>query len=167
MPKIAQRITNCLWFDHQAEEAAQFYCGIFPNSRIGPIASYTEVGQEHHRKPPGSTMVVEFTLDGQRFVAMNGGPLFSFNLAISLMVHVEDQAELDHYWNALSAGGDPAAQQCGWLKDRYGLSWQIVSTRWMAMVNSPDTEAVKRGLQALYGMKKLDLAALQRAFDGR
>ena len=167
MAIVTQRITPCLWFDHQAEEAARFYCGIFPNSRIGPTANYTEAGQEFHGKAPGSTMVVEFELDGQRFVAMNAKPLFSFNLAISLKVYVDDQAELDHYWNALSAGGDPAAQQCGWLKDRYGLSWQIVSTQWLDMVKSPDTEAVKRSLQALYGMKKLDLAALQRAFDGR
>lgn len=166
MPQIAPRIQPCLWFNDQAEEAARFYCAIFPNSRLGDTAHYTEAGREHHGHAPGAPMLVHFELDGQRFMALNGGPHFRFNEAISLVVHVADQAELDHYWTALSDGGDPAAQQCGWLKDRFGLSWQIVPSAWQAMAESPDRAAAQRAMQAMFKMKKLDIAALQRAFDG-
>src|SRR5262245_2151667 len=123
LPK--QRIALCLWFDHQAEEAAAFYVSIFKNSNVVSISRYGKAGYEIHRRPAGSVMTVEFELDGQPFTALNGGPQFTFNEAISLQVFCENQTEVDYYWDKLSKGGDPKAQQCGWLKDQYGLSWQI------------------------------------------
>jgi predicted 3-demethylubiquinone-9 3-methyltransferase (glyoxalase superfamily) len=161
-----QRITPCLWFDHQAEDAARFYTSIFPDSRIGAIARYGEAGHEFHGKPPGSVMTVAFELDGHSLTALNGGPLFRFNEAVSLQVNCDTQAEVDHYWNALAAGADPQAQQCGWLKDRFGLSWQIVPramSRWMA---GGSAQQAQRVMSALLQMKKLDVAALDRAFAG-
>ena len=121
-----QKIAPCLWFDSQAEEAANFYVSVFKNSKITSVAKYTKAGQETHKKRPGSVMTVEFELDGQPFTALNGGPDFKFNEAVSLQVPCRNQDEIDHYWNKLSKGGDPKAQQCGWLKDKYGLSWQVV-----------------------------------------
>jgi len=118
---ITQRIRPCLWFDDEAEQAARFYTGIFENARIVRVTRYGEAGFEIHHRPAGSVLTVEFELDGQRFTALNGGPVFTFNEALSLEVHCETQAEIDYYWDKLSAGGDPSAQQCGWLKDRYGL----------------------------------------------
>lgn len=165
--RIRARIQPCLWFAGQAEEAAAFYAGIFPNSRVGAIARYTEAGRDEHGMQPGSVMTVSFELDGQPFLALNGGPLFKFTEALSLMVLCETQDEIDHYWNALSQGGDPAAQQCGWLKDRYGVSWQIVPRLYEAIETSDDRAAVERYMAALMPMKKLDLAALRRAFEGR
>lgn len=161
-----QRITPFLWFDEQAEEAARFYTGIFPNSRITAISRYGEEGQEVHHRPPGSVMVVAFELDGQAFSALNGGPVFTFNEAVSLQVSCESQEEIDHYWNALSAGGDPKAQQCGWLKDRYGLSWQIVPRSMGELLQGADAAGAKRAMAAMLGMKKLDLGALRRAYAG-
>jgi predicted 3-demethylubiquinone-9 3-methyltransferase (glyoxalase superfamily) len=167
MVRIASRIQPCLWFDTQAEEAASFYVGIFPNSRILSVSRYGEAGQEHHRMPIGSVMTVSFSLDGQAMLALNGGPHFAFNPAVSLMVNCDTQDEIDHFWNALGAGGDPAAQQCGWLTDRYGVSWQVTPRDWERLMNAPDHAAAQRAMQALHGMKKLDMAALQAAFDGR
>lgn len=161
-----QRITPFLWFDEQAEEAARFYTGIFPNSRITAISRYGDEGQEVHHRPPGSVMVVAFELDGQAFSALNGGPVFTFNEAVSLQVSCESQEEIDHYWNALSAGGDPKAQQCGWLKDRYGLSWQIVPRSMGELLQGADAAGAKRAMAAMLGMKKLDLGALRRAYAG-
>lgn len=161
-----QRITPFLWFDEQAEEAARFYTGIFPNSRITAISRYGDEGQEVHHRPPGSVMVVAFELDGQAFSALNGGPVFTFNEAVSLQVSCESQEEIDHYWNALSAGGDPKAQQCGWLKDRYGLSWQIVPRSMGELLQGPDSAGAKRAMAAMLGMRKLDLGALRRAYAG-
>src|SRR5689334_10059287 len=123
---ITTRITPCLWFAEEAEAAAGFYTGIFPNSRVTAVSRYTEAGFEVHHRPAGSVMTVAFELDGQPFTALNGGPVFTFNEAVSLQVSCSDQAEIDYYWEQLGAGGDPKAQQCGWLKDRYGLSWQVV-----------------------------------------
>ena len=120
------RIVPCLWFDNQAEEAAKYYVSIFKNSKIGAISRYGEAGREVHRRPPGSVMTVEFELDGQAFTGLNGGPLFKFNEAVSFQVNCATQAEVDYYWDKLTAGGDPKAQQCGWLKDRFGVSWQVV-----------------------------------------
>src|ERR1700704_2423609 len=120
-----QRFTPCFWFDDQAEEAAKYYMGIFKNSKIVAITRYPAAGFEVHHRPAGSVMTVVFELDGQTFTALNGGPLFKFNEAISLMVNCDTQEEIDDYWEKLSAGGDPTAQQCGWLKDRFGLSWQV------------------------------------------
>lgn len=160
------RITPCLWFDSQAEEAARYYCGIFPNSRIGLITHYGEVGQEIHGRPPGSVLTVAFELDGQSFTALNGGPIFKFTEALSLQINCDTQAEMDHYWDRLSEGGDVTAQQCGWLKDKYGVSWQIAPTAMHAMLADPDQSKQDRVMAALFPMKRLDLAALQRAFDG-
>jgi predicted 3-demethylubiquinone-9 3-methyltransferase (glyoxalase superfamily) len=165
MPRI-QLITPCLWFNDEAEEAARFYTGIFPNSRIKLITRYSDAGREIHGRPPGSVMVVLFELDGQTFTALNGGPAFTFNEAVSLQVNCATQEEIDHYWEKLSAGGDPRAQQCGWLKDRYGLSWQVVldgMDEWFVDEHSP---GAKRAMTALLTMKKLDVAELRRAYEG-
>ena len=159
MMKI-QRITPCLWFDDQAEEAARFYTGIFPRSKINQVSRYGKAGYEVHGRPAGSVMVVAFELDGQAFTALNGGPLFRFNEAVSLQVACDTQEEIDRYWAALSDGGDPKAQQCGWLKDRYGLSWQVMPSIMPSLVSGPNADRV---MEALLAMKKLDLAALKRA----
>ena len=164
--QIRSKIAPCLWFDDEAEPAAAFYTGIFPNSRIGAVLRYSEVGQEFHDKPAGSVMTVAFELDGLSFTALNGGPLFRFNEAVSLQVYCETQQEIDHYWEKLSAGGDENAQQCGWLKDRYGLSWQIVPLALLDMLQGPAPEKSQRAMAALFQMKKLDIAALQRAYAG-
>ena len=164
--QIRSKIAPCLWFDDKAEPAAAFYTGIFPNSRIGTVLRYSEVGQEFHGKPAGSVMTVAFELDGLAFTALNGGPLFRFNEAVSLQVYCETQQEIDHYWKKLSAGGDENAQQCGWLKDRYGLSWQIVPLALLDMLQGPAPEKSQRAMAALFQMKKLDSAALQRAYAG-
>lgn len=163
---ITQRTVPCLWFDSQAEEAANFYAGIFPNSRILHVARYTEVGKEHHGKPAGSAMAVEFELDGQKYTALNGGPQFKFTEAISLQVRCETQAEVDHYWDRLSEGGDPKAQACGWLKDKYGLSWQVVPVVLFEMMSDPDPARAKRATEAMFGMKKFDIVTLRRAHEG-
>lgn len=167
MSIVSTRIQPCLWFDGKAEEAAQFYINTFPNSRLGRRSRYPEAGREQHKQVPGSVMTVAFELDGHPFLALNGGPYFKFSEALSLMVLCETQEEIDHYWNALSEGGDPASQECGWLKDRYGLSWQITPASSLGMITSPDQAAVERYMSALMSMKKLDMAKLQAAFDGR
>ena len=161
-----QRITPCLWFDDQAEEAARFYTAIFRNSRIVGMTRYGEAGREVHGRPAGSVMVVAFELDGQAFTALNGGPVFTFNEAISLQVSCETQEEVDHYWDRLSQGGDEKAQQCGWLKDRYGVSWQVVPTVLPEMLADPDTGRSERAMAAMLTMKKIDIAALERALAG-
>ena len=161
-----QKITPCLWFDGQGEEAARFYTSIFPNSRIAGDSRYSEAGKEIHRRPPGSVMVVEFELDGQKFTALNGGPQFRFNEAISLQVTCDTQKEVDYYWDKLSAGGDPKAQQCGWLKDKFGLSWQVVPTAVTTLLSDPDKAKSDRVMTAVMKMKKLDIAELQRAHAG-
>jgi predicted 3-demethylubiquinone-9 3-methyltransferase (glyoxalase superfamily) len=161
-----QKITPCLWFDDQSEEAAAFYTSIFPNSRIVSTSRYGEAGREIHGKPPGSVMLVAFELDGQAFTALNGGPMYRFSEAISFQVGCETQAEVDRFWEALSAGGDPSAQQCGWLKDRFGVSWQIVPNALPQFLAGPDPERSQRAMKAMLGMKKLDLAELRRAYEG-
>jgi predicted 3-demethylubiquinone-9 3-methyltransferase (glyoxalase superfamily) len=161
-----QPITPCLWFDTQAEEAARYYTGIFKNSRIGTITRYTEAGREVHGRPAGSVMTVEFELNGQPFTALNGGPHFKFNEAISFQIMCRNQEEVDHYWNKLTQGGDPNAQQCGWLKDKYGLSWQVVPTVLVELMKDPDKEKSGRTMEAMLQMKKIDIAALERAFEG-
>ena len=165
--RVGSRIVPCLWFDDQAEEAARFYTSVFQNSRIVTITPHGEAGKEIHGKTPGSVMTVEFELHGQAFTALNGGPMFTFNEAVSLQIYCEDQAELDHYWERLTEGGNPEAQQCGWLKDRFGVSWQVIPADWIAMVNHPDKAGVERVMTAMLGMKKLDMAALHRAFEGQ
>ena len=160
-----QKIAPCLWFDDQAEEAAKYYCGIFKNSRIVTVTRYGKAGYEVHRRPAGSVMVVAFELEGQPFTALNGGPIFKFNEAISLQVYCDTQEEIDYYWERLMAGGDERAQQCGWLKDRYGVSWQVVPSIMQDLVKDGG-EKGDRVMSALLKMKKLDLAALRRAAAG-
>ena len=161
-----QSITPCFWFDHNAEEAVKFYASIFKNSKIGRISRYGKAGFEVHKMKEGTAMVVEFELNGSPFTALNGGPIFKFNEAISLQVHCKTQEEIDHYWNKLGEGGDGRAQQCGWLKDKFGLSWQIVPEKLGAWMTDPDAAKRDRVMAATMQMKKLDIAAMQRAFDG-
>src|SRR2546423_1690595 len=141
---MKNKIIPCLWFDHQAEEAARFYISIFKNSKITAISRYGEAGKEIHGKAPGSVMTVAFDLDGQSFTALNGGPLFKFNEAISLQIECETQQEMDYYWERLNEGGDPNAQQCGWLKDKYGLSWQVVPKILPQLLTDPDSTRSQR-----------------------
>jgi len=149
-----------LWFDTQAEEAAAFYCSVFPNSRIVNVARYTDVGPG----PAGTVMTVEFELDGHRFVGINGGPQFTFDEAVSFQITCATQDEVDYYWQRLTEGG--AEQQCGWLKDRFGLCWQVVPTGMDAVFADPDPERARRAMQAMLGMRKLDIEALRRAAAG-
>lgn len=165
MPKT-QRITPCLWFDDNAEEATLFYTAIFKNSRILQIARYGEAGHEVHGRTAGTVMTVAFELDGHPFTALNGGPIFKFNEAISFQINCETQAEVDYYWQKLSAGGDEQAQQCGWLKDKYGVSWQVVPSALAEMLVDPDYDKSERTMAALLQMKKLDIEALRRAHNG-
>jgi predicted 3-demethylubiquinone-9 3-methyltransferase (glyoxalase superfamily) len=158
-----QKITPCLWFDDRAEEAAKFYTAIFPNSKILNISRYGEAGQEVHGKPPGSVMTVAFELAGQTFTALNGGPIFKFNEAISLQVDCETQEEVDNYWQKLSEGGDEKAQQCGWLKDKYGVSWQIVPRVLTEMLGDANTGKSQRVMTAMLKMKKIDISELKQA----
>ncbi|MEX0936884.1 MAG: VOC family protein [Pirellulales bacterium] len=160
------RIAPCLWFDDQAEEAAEYYTSIFKDSEITAISRYGEAGREFHGKEPGSVVTVAFKLEGQPFTALNGGPLFKFNEAVSLQVNCETQDEVDYYWEKLSAGGDPQAQQCGWLKDKFGVSWQVVPTLISRLLSSQEGQKTERTMNALFQMKKLDVAALQKAYDG-
>lgn len=162
--QVIQKITPCLWFDDQAEEAAAFYTAIFKNSRIVNIARYGKAGHEIHGKPAGTVMTVAFELDGQAFTALNGGPIFKFNEAISFQVYCGTQEDVDHYWEALSEGGDEKAQQCGWLKDKYGVSWQVVPGVLFEMTRDPDHEGSQRVMEAMLRMKKIDIDVLKRAY---
>ena len=159
------RITPFLWFDTQAEDAAKFYTGIFKNSKITHVARYPDAGKEIHGKPAGSVMTVSFVLDGLEITALNGGPYFTHSEAFSLAISCADQDEVDYYWDALLAGGGEESQ-CGWLKDRYGLSWQVTPVGMVEIYTSGDPERVERAMKAMFTMKKLDLAALQAAADG-
>jgi predicted 3-demethylubiquinone-9 3-methyltransferase (glyoxalase superfamily) len=161
-----QKITPCLWFDDQAEEAARFYTGIFPHSRILSMSRYGEAGREVHGQPAGRVMVVAFELDGQAFTALNGGPVFRFNEAISFQVSCETQEDVDYFWEKLSEGGDEKARQCGWLKDRYGVCWQVVPAVLPRLLGDPDPARAGRTMEAMLRMKKLDIAGLQRAHAG-
>jgi predicted 3-demethylubiquinone-9 3-methyltransferase (glyoxalase superfamily) len=164
--KTLQRISPCLWFDDQAEQAVDFYTSIFKNSRVVSTSRYGEAGREFHGREPGSVLTVEFELDGQAFTALNGGPQFKFNEAISFQVSCDSQEELDYYWNRLSEGGDPAAQQCGWLKDKFGASWQVVPSALKDLFKDHASPQTQRAMTAMFQMKKLDIAALQKAYDG-
>ncbi len=154
-------ITPCLWFDTQAEDAATFYTSVFSNARIRQVTRYGAAGPS----PEGAVMTVGFELDGQAFVALNGGPAFTFNEAISFQVSCESQVEVDHYWNSLSEGGEEGP--CGWLKDRYGVSWQIIPTRLFELLDDPDPETSQRAMSAMLGMTKIDIGALDQAAAGR
>ena len=164
--QVTQKITPCLWFDDQAEEAVAFYTAVFKNSKITKIGRYGEAGYEIHGKRAGTVMVVAFELDGQAFTALNGGPIFKFNEAISFQINCETQEEVDYYWDKLSEGGDEKAQQCGWLKDKYGASWQVVPSVLPQMISDTDSEKSGRAMAAMLQMKKIDIDALQRAYAG-
>jgi predicted 3-demethylubiquinone-9 3-methyltransferase (glyoxalase superfamily) len=164
--QVGQRIAPCLWFDHEAEEAATFYVSVFKNSRVVSVARYGKAGQETHKRPAGSVMTVAFELDGQTFTALNGGPAFTFNEAVSLQVNCNTQEEVDYYWDKLSKGGDPKAQQCGWLKDKFGLSWQIVPTVLPEMLKDHESPTAQRAMEAMLRMKKIDIRELERAVAG-
>ena len=161
-----QKISPCLWFADEAQEAVDFYIGIFKDSRVIGMTRYSEVGFEMHRRPAGSVMSIVFELEGQTFTALNGGPLFKFTEAVSLQIYCKTQREIDHYWNALTEGGDPSAQQCGWLKDKYGLSWQVVPELLADMINQNDPLVTDSDMAAMMEMNKLDLERLQQAIDG-
>jgi predicted 3-demethylubiquinone-9 3-methyltransferase (glyoxalase superfamily) len=161
-----QKITPCLWFDDQAEEAAKFYTAIFNNSKIVSMTRYGEAGHEIHGRPAGTVMTVAFELDGHAFTALNGGPMFKFNEAVSFQVSCETQEELDYYWERLSEGGDREAQQCGWLKDKYGASWQVIPNVLLEMLTNPDSKKSQRVMKSMLRMKKIDIEELKRAYDG-
>jgi predicted 3-demethylubiquinone-9 3-methyltransferase (glyoxalase superfamily) len=162
-----QKITPCLWFDGKAEEAAKFYVSIFKDSKIGNVTRYGKEGYEIHGGKAGSVLTVDFEIEGQKFVALNGGPIFKFNEAISFQVRCETQKEVDYYWEKLSEGGDEQAQQCGWLKDKYGVSWQITPIVLEKMLQDKDTKKSDRVMKALLQMRKLDITTLMQAYKER
>jgi predicted 3-demethylubiquinone-9 3-methyltransferase (glyoxalase superfamily) len=157
-------ITPCLWFDNQAEEAARFYTSIFENSKLGTISYYGEAGSKASGRPKGSVMTVEFELDGRKFLALNGGPEFKFTEAISLVANCKNQDEVDEIWSGLTAGGSESV--CGWLKDRYGLSWQVTPTILQEMIEDDDPERADRVMAAMLTMRKIDIATLKEAYEG-
>jgi predicted 3-demethylubiquinone-9 3-methyltransferase (glyoxalase superfamily) len=160
---ISSRISPCLWFDDEAEEAARFYTGIFRQSKMGKIARYGKAGFEFHGQAPGTVMTVEFELDGLSFIALNGGSQFKFNEAISFHVVCDTQEDVDYYWEKLGAGGDPKAQQCGWLKDKFGVSWQVVPRILGEILAGSDAGRAERVMMSLFPMKKIVIADLKRA----
>jgi len=161
-----QKIAPCLWFDDQAQAAAEFYTSIFKNSKILSVTRYGEAGREIHGREAGSVMTVEFELGGQHFTALNGGPMFQFNEAISFQIKCETQEEVDYFWDKLTEDGDDTAQQCGWLKDRYGVSWQVVPIVLFKMLADGTSAKSQRAMEAMLRMKKLDIDTLKRAYDG-
>ena len=163
---ITHRIQPCLWFDAEAEEAARFYTSIFKHSRITKTTRYGTAGHEVHHRPAGSVMTVEFEIDGTPFTALNGGPDFKFNEAVSFEVRCANQEEIDYYWEKLGTGGDPKAQQCGWLKDRYGLSWQIVPDDMDELFADERSPGYQRAMEAMLRMKKLNIEELRSAYEG-
>lgn len=160
-----QKITPCLWFDDQAEEAAKFYVSIFKHSKLGAITRYGDAGAEVSGRPKGSVMTVTFEIEGQEFLALNGGPIFQFTEAVSFMVQCETQEDIDEMWKKLSEGGEEG--QCGWLKDKYGLSWQIIAPGWDTMITDKDAGKSERVMKAILTMKKPDLKAIKQAYEGR
>ena len=161
-----QKITTNLWFDSNAEEATKLYTSVFKNSKTGRIAKYGKEGHEVHGMPEGTVMTIQFWLEGQEFVALNGGPHFKFNEAVSFIVNCDTQDEIDYYWEKLSAGGDKKAQVCGWLKDRFGLSWQIVPKVLPEMLTDSDSKKSQRVMKEMLKMKKIDIETLKQAYNG-
>jgi predicted 3-demethylubiquinone-9 3-methyltransferase (glyoxalase superfamily) len=161
--EITQKITSCLWFDDKAEEAAKFYTSIFKNSKIGKITRYDEEASQASGRPLGSVMTVEFQLEGQQFLALNGGPIFKFTEAVSFIVNCEKQEEVDYFWSRLSAGGEES--RCGWLKDRFGLSWQVVPIVLIEMLADKDIAKAKRVTHAMLQMDKIDIPTLKKAYE--
>jgi predicted 3-demethylubiquinone-9 3-methyltransferase (glyoxalase superfamily) len=159
------KLVSCLWFDSEAEEAARFYCSVFKNSKMGAVTHYGKEGFEFHRQPEGKVMTADFELEGQRFVGLNGGPVFKHSEAISFQILCDDQAEVDYYWAKLTADGG-AESNCGWLKDKYGLSWQVVPKMLIAAMTSGDAAKVQRMMKAFMQMNKYDIATLERAAAG-
>lgn len=159
------KFTLCLWFDSEAEAAANFYTSIFHDGKIGKIRRYGKEGFEFHQKPEGSIMTIEFEANGLQFLALNGGPEFKFNESMSLVINCDTQIEIDYYWEKLISGGGTEVQ-CGWLKDKYGLSWQVVPTIFDEMVDSDDKLAANRAMEAMFTMKKFNIAKLQQAYRG-
>ena len=165
MPIARQQITPCLWFDRNAEEAVNFYITVFKNSKITHVVRYGNAGQEIHGGTPGAVLAIDFELDGQKFSCLNGGPLFKFSDAVSFQVPCETQEEIDYYWSALTKGGSES--DCGWLKDKFGLSWQVFPGILLDMLRDPDRAKADRAMSAMLTMKKIDVAAIDRAFAGQ
>lgn len=160
-----QKISPCLWFDNNAEEAVQFYVSIFKDAKIGNVARYGKEGYEIHTREEGTVMTIDFEIEGQKFLALNGGPLFKFNESISFQIYCESQEEVNYYWEKLSEAGDKNAQQCGWLKDRFGVSWQIVPTVLITMLQDEDSSKTERVMKAMLQMHKLDINILRKAYQ--
>jgi predicted 3-demethylubiquinone-9 3-methyltransferase (glyoxalase superfamily) len=160
-----QKISPCLWFDDNAEDAVKFYVSIFKNSNIGNVTRYGKVGYEIHKKKEGSVMTIDFEIEGQKFLALNGGPIFKFNEAISFQIYCDTQEEIDYYWEKLTEGGDKNAQVCGWLKDKFGVSWQVVPIAMIKMLQDKDSKKSERVMKALLQMHKLDIDALTKAYQ--
>jgi predicted 3-demethylubiquinone-9 3-methyltransferase (glyoxalase superfamily) len=162
-----QKISSCLWFNTEAEEAVKFYTSVFKNSKVGAINRFGEEGKEIHGQQPGSVMTIEFWLNDHQFLALNGGPQFKFNEAVSFVINCEDQSEIDYYWEKLTKGGDPKAQVCGWLKDKYGLSWQVFPKGIDKMFKDNNSKGYQRAMHAMMQMKKIDIATMERAYEGK
>jgi len=161
-----QRISPCLWFNNNAEEAVKFYVSIFKNSKIGNVTHYGKEGYEIHKNKEGTVMTIDFEIEGQKFLALNGGPIFRFNEAISFQIYCETQDEVDYYWDKLTEGGDKNAQVCGWLKDKFGVSWQVVPVVLIRMLQDKDSNKTERVMKAMLQMHKLDINALTKAYQG-
>jgi predicted 3-demethylubiquinone-9 3-methyltransferase (glyoxalase superfamily) len=160
-----QKISPCLWFDDNAEEAVKFYLSIFKNSKVGNVTRYGKEGYEIHKKKEGSVMTIDFEIEGQKFLALNGGPIFKFNEAISFQIYCDTQEEIDYYWEKLTEGGDKNAQVCGWLKDKFGVSWQVVPIAMIKMLQDKDSKKTERVMKAMLQMQKLDIDALTKAYQ--
>jgi predicted 3-demethylubiquinone-9 3-methyltransferase (glyoxalase superfamily) len=160
-----QKISPCLWFDDNAEDAVKFYVSIFKNSKVGNVTRYGKEGYEIHKKKEGSVMTIDFEIEGQKFLGLNGGPIFRFNEAISFQIYCDTQEEIDYYWEKLTEGGDKNAQVCGWLKDKFGLSWQVVPIAMIKMLQDKDSKKTERVMKAMLQMHKLDIDALTKAYQ--
>ncbi len=160
-----QKISPCLWFDDNAEDAVKFYVSIFKNSKAGNVTKYGEEGYEIHKKKEGSVMTIDFEIEGQKFLALNGGPMFKFNEAISFQIYCDTQEEINYYWEKLTEGGDKNAQVCGWLKDKFGVSWQVVPIAMIKMLQDKDSKKTERVMKAMLQMHKLDIDALTKAYQ--
>jgi len=160
-----QKISPCLWFDNNAEEAVEFYVSIFKNSKIDNVTHYGKEGYDIHKKKEGTVMTIDFEIEGQKFMALNGGPIFRFNEAISFQIYCETQDEVDYYWDKLTEGGDKNAQVCGWLKDKFGVSWQVVPNVLVKMLQDKDSKKTENVMRVMLQMQKLDINALTKAYQ--
>ena len=160
-----QKISPCLWFDDNAEDAVKFYASLFKDSKVGNVTRYGKEGYEIHKKKEGSVMTIDFEIEGQKFLALNGGPTFKFNEAISFQIYCDTQEEIDYYWGKLTEGGDKNAQVCGWLKDKFGVSWQVVPVALIKMLQDKDSKKFERVMKAMLQMHKLDIDALTKAYQ--